>query len=257
MFYPFKSNQKGPIRSIVLIFIVIVLTYICIFVRAKLQKNQVKEERLKFDKGKTATEPVVPLRPTHKVTLVLPFSAKYPALSMTPMGETIFHPDTPEGDGHPGIDFQWNYIENVTVLASMEGTVEDIRINPLGQTDVVTNNDGWGVDYCGLSFVNPELKIGQKVKVGDYIGNPNVERYDKGKINNAFHWQFGYYNNIERENMTGEPSRKGVEHRLCPMNYFSSDSKALIEKIWAEENWPELKTNAPEICSNAYKYRNE
>lgn len=188
-----------------------------------------------------------------KPTLVLPFSLSGDIPStLMPMGETIAHPDTPDGSGHPGIDFQWNYTNEVRVTASMDAKITHIIKNQLGNYDVLTENQNWGVDYDGMREYNPELKEQQYIKVGDYIGKPFYE-INNGIQNTAFHWQFGYANYLD----SGKSGITGVSPRLCPMNYFSPESKIVIEQIWAKTSWPELRANAPEICSNIYKYQNE
>lgn len=99
----------------------------------------------------------------------------------------------------------------------------------------------------GVEKINPDLKIGDPVKTGDFVGyavkfindkSSNKENY------HAIHWQFGYAN---KEHVP-------VENRLCPMTYFDSTSKQLIEQIWAKV--PEdgtFKSQFPDICNGYYK----
>lgn len=42
---------------------------------------------------------------------------------------------------------------------------------------------------------------------------------------------------------------------MCPLIYFDQESRTTIENIWADEDCPEMKANAPDICSNYYKDR--
>ncbi|MFA5070309.1 MAG: hypothetical protein WC528_03425 [Patescibacteria group bacterium] len=189
------------------------------------------------------------VRPTSTPVLSLPFAASDAPDALIPMGETIFHADA--ALGHPGLDFQWNTNKEIRIIASLDAAIVDIRDTVSNATVMVVTktDDGWGVDYCGLDATNPNLKVGDKVKIGDFIGWPNNEGKGKnGQDYKNIHWQFGYYDVAQKD-----LSIAAVEPRLCPMIYFDSASKILIEKIWAETNSPEMKANAPEICSGGYE----
>lgn len=164
-----------------------------------------------------------------------------------PMGETINH--EARYGGHPGIDFQWYDGDGVKIFASMDSEVVGIFPDGNGRYDLATRNGKWGVDYTELESINPQLKAGSKLKVGDWVGIPNhpndVNDLPKYRM---IHWQFGYSDNIF-------PAK--VKERLCPLTYFSQSSKILLEKLWADTNWPVMKANAPEICSNYFKNRDE
>ncbi|HCR35965.1 hypothetical protein A2130_00375 [Candidatus Woesebacteria bacterium GWC2_33_12] len=164
-----------------------------------------------------------------------------------PMGETINH-NAKQG-GHPGIDFQWHDGDGVKIYSSMDSVVVGIFPDKNGRYDLATRNGKWGVDYTELESVNPELKSGSKLKIGDWVGIPNhpnnIKDFPKYRM---VHWQFGYSDYI----IPGK-----VKDRLCPLTYFSPSARSLLEKIWTETDWPEMKTNAPEICSNYFKERDE
>jgi len=151
--------------------------------------------------------------------------------------------------GHPGIDFQWHDGDGVKIYSSIDSEVIGIFTDDNGRYDLATKNGGWGVDYTELESVNPQLKIGSKLKVGDWVGIPNHPKDSEGFPKyRMIHWQFGYSDYII-------PSK--VQKRLCPLTYFSPSDRILLEKIWTDTDWPEMKTNAPEICSNYFKGRDE
>jgi len=165
-----------------------------------------------------------------------------------PMGETINH-EIKYG-GHPGIDFQWTDGDGVKIYSSMDSEVIGIfKSSRAGLYDLATKNGGWGVDYTELESVNPELKVGSRLKVGDWVGIPNHPNDLEGNPKyRMIHWQFGYSDYI----IPGK-----VKDRLCPLTYFSESARNLIEKIWIDTDWPEMKANAPEICSNYFKGKDE
>lgn len=164
-----------------------------------------------------------------------------------PMGETINH-NAKQG-GHPGIDFQWHDGNGVKIYSSMDSEVIGIFKDNNGRFDLATRNGKWGVDYIELESVNPLLKVGSILKTSDFVGIPNhpndIVDFPRFRM---VHWQFGYSDYLF-------PSK--VKDRLCPLTYFSPPAKALIEKIWADTNWPEMKANAPLICSNYYFEKND
>lgn len=176
--------------------------------------------------------------------LYLPFSSAIMPDGLMPMGETIMH-----ADGHPGIDFSWNNPSGtVQITASMEATVIAIQEseNWPGTYDVATKNGKYGVDYTELGGVRSGLQVGDTVKVGDVVGYPqhpsNVTDQPNYKM---LHWQFGY---VAENNSV----HKFVSIRLCPLSYFDGNAKSTIESIWATTDWPEMKANAPAICSRQY-----
>lgn len=177
--------------------------------------------------------------------LYLPYStiSNLPS-SLVPMGETIYHAKPQNPTGHGGIDFQWETpISIPTIIASMDATVTAIinSTSHIGTFDVTTKNGKWGVDYAEMASVKSGLEVGDSVKVGDEIGTPqhpsSITDFPNFRM---IHWQFGY---------AGEA---GVGERLCPMQYFTSDAKTAIESLWANTNSPNLKANAPDICSGDY-----
>ena len=179
-------------------------------------------------------------------TLYLPFSASTLPDSMTPMGETIYHPKPQNPQGHPGIDYQWsNPSQTISILASMDGEVTAIEENTyhIETYDLSTRNGRYRTTYTEMEAVNPSLKVGDQVKVGDLIGNPQHPSTITDQPNfRMIHWEFGLHS--ESNPFWGD--------RLCPMTYFAASAKSTIETIWANLSWPELKANAPDICSGDY-----
>ena len=154
-------------------------------------------------------------------TLYLPYStsSNLPT-TMTPMGETIYHPKPQNPYGHGGIDFQWEKPSTVpTITASMEATVTSITNNPShpGAYDVSTRNGKWGVDYDELGSVNTGLEVGDSIKVGDIIGTPQhpVKITDQPYFR-MIHWQFGYAGDTR------------LYKQLCPLFYFTPSAKTSI-----------------------------
>jgi len=215
-------------------------------------KNQKNNEMNYSEKTNVVKEQVEPETPPPVLTL--PFSRDILPDSMVPMGETIAHPDPPNPGGHPGIDFQWqNANETVKILASMDGIVYSIKKTDDGLAyDFSIKNGTWGID-CGLEEVNPDIKVGQPIKRGDFIGYPtghkaNTEVAKREPNFRMIHWQFGYAN--------AEPG--AVEKRLCPMNYFDNSSRQLIEELWSGvPNDNMFKSQFPYICSGYYAGRDK
>ena len=166
---------------------------------------------------------------------------------MIPLGETVSHGD---GEAHTGIDFHWT--KKVPIIAVSEGIITFIAKGESRPIAAGAKKDTWDVGvktgrylntYTELDEVNPELKVGESIQKGNFIGYPwhqyNVEPgfiLDRYKI----HWNFGY-----------DVDSQYPEPRLCPMTYFDADSKLLIEQIWNDNQW-EYKKQFPDICSGEY-----
>ncbi|MFA5926597.1 MAG: hypothetical protein WCT32_02090 [Patescibacteria group bacterium] len=183
--------------------------------------------------------------PQARPVLYLPVSGSPKPDGIMPMGETLFH-SLPYG--HPGIDFQWDNPDSLpSIIASMDATVTEIRAgtNHVGTWDVATENGRYGVDYTEMSSVREGLKVGEAVKAGDVIGYPQHPAAVTDKPNfRMIHWEFGYVSEGTNQNF--------IDGRLCPLTYFSASAKSSLETWWANTNWPEMKANAPDICSNYY-----
>lgn len=188
-------------------------------------------------------QPVAETRPV----LYLPFNFNILPDGLMPMGETINHPKPQNPNGHPGIDFQWNNpTSTISILAAMDGEVTGIIGNDyhVGTYDISTKNGRYRVTYTELESLNPNLKVGDTVKVGDLIGHPQHPASVTDQPNyRMIHWEFGYHSDYNA--FWGD--------RLCPMTYFEASAKSKIESIWAATNWPEMKAQFPDICSGDYK----
>lgn len=185
-----------------------------------------------------------PARPV----LSLPYSTSVPMYHLSPMGETLYHPKPQNPTGHPGIDFIWDSAGTIEIIASMAATVTGIRADSshAGAWDVATSNGSYGVDYTEIGSVKSGLAVGSSLNVGDVIGTPQhpVEMTDDPNYT-MFHWQFG--------NVSEDPSANAfVTTRICPLTYFTSGALSTLNSIWASMNWPEIKANAPSICSGDY-----
>ena len=172
-------------------------------------------------------------REPEKIVISLPYSSSQPTISIVPMGETIFHPDPPNPGGHPGIDFQWDLSKPISIIACADGEVLSATRTPShNKWDVYIKTGSYTIAYTELENIEDAIKAGARIKLGQRIGEP-------GKFNGNhynIHWVLRYGTNV-----------------LCPLSYFDPDSKIRIEDAWAKTNWPEIKANAPEICSGKYK----
>lgn len=180
--------------------------------------------------------------------LYLPFSGAIMPDGLMPMGETINHPKPQNPDGHPGIDFQWNNPSGLPVItASMDATVTGIRASDshAGAYDVATRSGLYEVDYTEMGSVTSGLTVGDNLHVGDAVGTPQHPAGVTDQPNyRMIHWQFGYGSE--------DTSLAFSVRRLCPMTYFATSAKSTIEAIWSTTDWPEMKENAPNICSGNY-----
>jgi murein DD-endopeptidase MepM/ murein hydrolase activator NlpD len=192
--------------------------------------------------------------PHSRPVLILPFDAKYDAYAgIMPMGEKINHPDAPSG--HPGIDFGFDNVKDpVPYIAAMDGTITSVKItkNPdmggkdkisLSKTiaDVFISNGTYQIRYGELDAATlpSSTKRGNKVKAGDFIGYGNFSTGLTPDVRREMtHWEFR--------------SQSLLIDRLCPLSYFTPDSRERIEAIWAKTDWPEMKAQYPKICNGDY-----
>lgn len=74
--------------------------------------------------------------PHEKIVISVPYRLSDIPDGMIPMGETLYHPNAP--NGHPGIDFGWDNGESHDVISSSDGKVVRIDQNSsnLGKWDV-------------------------------------------------------------------------------------------------------------------------
>lgn len=179
-------------------------------------KNEIKEEEAQ-----------------EKIIISLPYAPSQPTSSIVPMGETLYHPKPQNPEGHPGIDFQWNLGKPIDIIACIDGEVISAMKTPNhNKWDVTVKTGNYAIAYHELETIDSKITQGAKVVLGQRIGEP-------GKFN-------GNHYNMHWELRLGS-------RRICPLSYFNLESKARIEKEWADTNEPKIKRNAPDICSGDYK----
>lgn len=184
--------------------------------------------------------------PHDRLTIILPFAAADDELIfINPMGERVQHVDAPRG--HPGLDLGWHH--PAPLIAAAAGKVTSIKEHPPGghgETEKVYNvtvvSGVYAVRYEEISPI-PSLKVGQRIRQGEVIGRGG--RYEQpgglGIYYNT-HWEFDF--------------NTPVYDRLCPMSYFTPESKARIEEIWAKVGTT-YDGRYPEVCSGDYQGRQE
>jgi hypothetical protein len=186
--------------------------------------------------------------PQEEITVALPFDkVDDPPYGIEPMGETEVH-NPPVG--HPGIDFQWTY--PARLLSSIDGKVKAIYEDEekgIKQWNVEIANGKYITRYNELGDYNRDLKVGNQVNVGDFIGtphetshrNPNVET---GEIQGHYqvHWEFGYTKIIFA----------GKGGRLCPTPFLNQHDSEYIEELWLEVG-NTYDGKFPYLCSGVYE----
>lgn len=217
-------------------------------------------ERTRIDQSTPTSEPVgkhithdepTTIIQSKDFVLSLPFADSDEPSGMMPMGETINH-SPPKG--HPGIDFQWKYDAEIIVAA--EGVVGDIR-QEISRFDgatiytilIVSGEYGVTYEVEELYTHNPELTLGDLVKLGKVLGYPqSVAKDDEGTM---IHWGFGRVRESD-----GRPNPEGVIEPyyfdwLCPMEYLSQSERERLINIW-DEAWYQHKDKFPQICNGYY-----
>ncbi len=175
--------------------------------------------------------------PHHPIQLGLPMSPQYDAVTdLIPLGETINHPHTP--GGHPGIDFLWTKDTPIIAMANGTVTTTDPAPDSHGKYDVSVTSGLYQIHYNELDELAPGLKVGSKLKTGDFIGYPQ-------RRGHGLHLEFV---------MAGRHT-KLLHKELCPIYYFEPQALARINKIWKQAQGgdkPDMKTRFPEICNGYY-----
>jgi hypothetical protein len=184
--------------------------------------------------------------PHERASIILPFSPEDDDLIfINPMGEKVEHPDSPLG--HPGLDFGWSH--PAPLIASMDGKVSRIVEHATGghgETekiyDVEVVSGVYAVRYEEISPAS-ELKVGMQVKQGDVIGRGG--KYNQPGALGVYystHWEFDF--------------NTPIYDRLCPMTYFTPESRKRIEAIWAKVGMT-YDGRYSEVCSGDYAGRQE
>jgi hypothetical protein len=172
-----------------------------------------------------------------EITIHLPFSLDSVPEMMIPMGEKIFHPNTP--GGHPGIDFNWQF--KGKVITPVDGVIKSMRQIDGAHTggeswDIYINHGPYYTRYEGVEVPAFGLKVGAKLVEGDIIGESK-----------SVHWEFGAAANKE---FARGPTR------FCPLGYLTPESREKIVFINTGSQW-EGKTEWPDVCSGFYANVNE
>lgn len=179
--------------------------------------------------------------PHKRIVIHAPYDLNNPPVSLLPMGEKIYHPNAPQG--HPGIDFQWDS-PSAHVLSSSDGTISSIRLafDKWNKWEIDVTTWPYQVRYKELENYNHNLKVGQKVKVGDFLGYPANPKLHNEVGAYQIHWEFA--------------SLSLLRDRFCPMTYFDQASRASVQSIWDKTNW-QYKNQYPNVCSGDYANKAE
>lgn len=177
------------------------------------------------------------------ISITLPYRAANEPMSMLPLGEREeVHPD-----GHPGIDFQWDY--PAPLIAIFEGTISRIE-HALDAGEPVLyvslkNGEHTSV-YKELDSVGPGIKKGSHVSPGDVIGYPHCTHFTDGGGHTGcqLHWEFGY------------DSFPGFT-RLCPLTYFDPDALTRINTLWEKTKPNHPNPTGQMICNGDYYGKDE
>lgn len=174
--------------------------------------------------------------PHKRIVIHAPYDLNNPPATLLPMGEKIYHENTPLG--HPGIDFQWSD-PNARVLSSSDGTISSIKLvhEKWGTWQVDVTSWPYVIRYKEMETYNQDLKVGQKVKIGDFLGHPaNPAKHNEVGAY-QIHWEFA--------------SLSLMRDRFCPMTYFDAASRESVQAVWDKTNW-EYKNQYPDVCSGGY-----
>lgn len=180
---------------------------------------------------------ITSILPHRAIVLGLPMAAAHDGVTdLIPLGETINHPDTP--NGHPGIDFLWT--KDTPIIAMADGTVTSTAPaeDSHGKYDVTVVSGIYEIHYDELDELAPGVGVGTKLKRGDFIGYPQ-------RRGHGLHLEFGF---------SGRKT-KLLRKELCPLSYFDEASLARINAIWdkaAAGDKPDMKTRFPKICNGYY-----
>lgn len=179
----------------------------------------------------------------HKgISITLPYSVENEPAGMMPLGEKEdVHPD-----GHPGIDFQWNYA--APLIATFDGTITNIAIAKDGNEPVIyvtLKNGEYTSTYKELDSVESGITKGAQIKRGEIVGYPHGHYFTDsgGHTNYQVHWELGY------------ASFPGSV-RLCPLAYFDSEALTRINKLWEKIKPGHPNPTGQMICNGEYYEKN-
>lgn len=173
-----------------------------------------------------------------EVSITLPYRAENEPIAMLPLGEKEeIHPD-----GHPGIDFQWDYA--APLIAIFDGTISRIEnAKEMGEPVLYVSlkNGEYTSVYKELDSLGSGIKKGSHVSQGDVIGYPHCTYFTDsgGHTGCQVHWEFGY------------DSFLGLT-RLCPLIYFDQKALDRINTLWGKTQPNHANPTGQMICNGEY-----
>lgn len=174
--------------------------------------------------------------PHKRLVIRAPFELSDPPSTLIPMGEKVYHPDSPSG--HPGIDFQWSH-KDVNIVASADGKISKLQQTPehFNNWDMEITSWPYVIRYKELQDYDTNLKKGSSVKAGQFLGHPTHPADGETGRGIQLHWEFA--------------SVSLIRDRFCPMTYFDEASRQVIEAVWAKSTW-QYKNQYPNLCNDDY-----
>ena len=172
---------------------------------------------------------------------------------MKPMGETINHPPPNSPNGHPGIDFQWDY--RAEVVAAADGEIVEIVSDVHSETgifnfSVAVITGDYIVNYTTLESLRSDIVVGAQVVVGQLIGYPTPVQ--QGHQWRMIHWDFGTWEKHAPRTDPEGVTREYRTHRLCPIPYFTDSEQDRLFRIW-DLAFYGAKDQFPDICNGPWK----
>jgi len=172
------------------------------------------------------------------ISITLPYGPENEPKSMLPLGEKEdIHPD-----GHPGIDFQWDY--SAPLIAAFDGTISSVtNEKDMGEPVlyVTLKNGEYSSVYKELGSVAFGIKRGSRLSKGDIIGYPHGHYFadSGGHAHYQVHWEFGY------------SSFPGFI-RLCPLIYLDQGALARINALWEKVKPNHQNPTGQMICNGEF-----
>lgn len=180
------------------------------------------------------------------IVLGLPWSESDPPDGLIPMGETLYHPDTPRG--HPGIDLGWDDDAPHVVVAAHDAKVTRVKMGEStdGKWDVELRSGVFLLRYRELETVAPGVEPGARLARGDPVGTAGRFCDDKGGGGAPHCWSNAHWELA---------SVSFLLDRWCPLPYFDAPSRAAIDALWESLPPSRIKTEFPDLCSGGYAGR--
>jgi len=141
-------------------------------------------------KAKEVNNPVVVEEPLH---FELPVEGKI--IAEFSGDDLVYNEALKDWRAHSGVDFESKLDSDV--LASADGTVEDVFDSEMGRCIIINHRDGFQTMYANLDE-NTTLKKGDKVSKGDKIGK--IGNTALGDVSEGEHLHFEMIKNGENVN---------------------------------------------------------